>query len=187
MNVNIGKINRIFGKAEEEGRDFLLETEVYELLRSSGIVPPRYIYLEAGRRINRKDLSLIPSRSVVVKIVSPLILHKSDVGGVEVVGNRSASVNVACERMLGTVPSRFRLWKKKSEFSIPGEVTRIVFPSLPAAPERAWIRVGEGVQLRAAGADRREKSPRICGGRDGRRAPATLLRYSARPGPEDAC
>jgi acyl-CoA synthetase (NDP forming) len=104
MKTNVRRIERVFEAAEKDGRAFLLEPEVYEVLRLAGIPAPRSVFLPAGARAARKDLAPLGSASVVVKVVSPLIVHKSDVGGVEFVPADPASVNRACSRMLRTVP-----------------------------------------------------------------------------------
>ncbi len=107
MKPNVRRVERVFEAAEKDGRAFLLEPEVYEVLRLAGIPAPRHFFLPAGARAGRKDLVGLGSASVVVKVVSPLIVHKSDVGGVEFVPADPASVNRACARMLRNVPLRY--------------------------------------------------------------------------------
>jgi acyl-CoA synthetase (NDP forming) len=80
------KVEQILQGAKVEGRSALLEHEVYEILRAAGLDVPRYRFLagapgaKTGETI-RAFLEEIPSEEVVLKIVSPQILHKSDVGG----------------------------------------------------------------------------------------------------------
>jgi acyl-CoA synthetase (NDP forming) len=114
MKINIRRIDRIFEVAEKEGRSFLLEPEVYDVLRQAGIAAPRFIFLQAGEKAARKGLAALGSDTVVVKVVSPLIIHKSDVGGVEFVKADAASVNRACGRMLRNVPLRYLRWETKT-------------------------------------------------------------------------
>ncbi len=64
----------------------------------------------AGKNVTRKDLAPLGSAEVAVKIVSPEILHKSDVGGVAFVPNRSAAVKAAIRAMMSRVPARFAEW-----------------------------------------------------------------------------
>jgi acyl-CoA synthetase (NDP forming) len=71
--------------AAREGRSALLETEGIELLRSIGIPVPAHIFVPAVEDLDAVMLDRIGSDHVVVKVVSPDILHKSEVGGVKIV------------------------------------------------------------------------------------------------------
>lgn len=67
-------------KAQEEGRKKLLEHEAFELMRAFGLPVPKF-----GLARNPEEASKIASEigfPIVLKIVSPDIVHKSDVGGV---------------------------------------------------------------------------------------------------------
>lgn len=101
------RVERIFERAEKEGRNFLLEPEVYSLLRAFGLEPPRFLFVRKGERVTREKLLPLKSGQVVLKIVSPQIVHKSDVGGVAFVRNAGPEVNRAIARMLAEVPARF--------------------------------------------------------------------------------
>ena len=102
-----GQIDKIFQRAEKDSRGFLLEHEVYALLRAVGFAAPRFIFVKKGKRATREELSALGSSSVVLKIVSPQIVHKSDVGGVAFVENSAPAVNRAITRMLAEVPAKF--------------------------------------------------------------------------------
>jgi len=130
MTFNVHKIERVFEAAERDGRNFLLEPEVYDILRQAGIAAPRFVFVPAGKSISRKDLAGLGSDTAVVKIVSPLIIHKSDVGGVEFVKAAAATVNRACDRMFRTVPLRYLRWAGKLRVSAPGQA-----PGLQAVRE----------------------------------------------------
>jgi len=99
---------RVLEEAEKDGRDFLLEPEVYRVLREAGIAAPRHIFVPAGKAVTRRELRGLGTGEVVIKIVSPRIVHKSDVGGVAFVRAEAGAVNKACAGMLRTVLSRFR-------------------------------------------------------------------------------
>ena len=107
MIAGAGPIESIFKRAEKDNRNFLLEDEVYALLRASGIDVPRFFFVKKGERATREKLSALRSDEVVLKIVSPQIVHKSDVGGVVFVGKTAAEVNRAIARMLAEVPAKF--------------------------------------------------------------------------------
>lgn len=101
------RIDGIFRRAENDGRDALLENEVYSLLKQLGISTPRFIFIKKGKKAAAGSLNRLKSRRVVLKVVSPQILHKSDVGGVAFVENKPGSVNRAMARMLSDVPGKF--------------------------------------------------------------------------------
>jgi acyl-CoA synthetase (NDP forming) len=104
---------RILEEAERDGRGFLLEPEVYAVLKEAGIPAPRHFVVPMGKTVTRKDVRTLGAEELVVKIVSPLIMHKSDVGGVAFVKAEAAAVNRACRSMLRTVVSRARGPEKK--------------------------------------------------------------------------
>ena len=101
------RVDGIFERAEKEGRNFLLEPEVYSLLRAFGLESPRFFFVRKGERAIREKLSALESGQVVLKIVSPQIVHKSDVGGVAFVRNAVPEVNREITRMLAEVPAKF--------------------------------------------------------------------------------
>jgi acetyl-CoA synthetase (ADP-forming) len=92
--------------ARAEGRTLLSEVESKELLRSAGIN-----VVEARLATNAKEAAAFATEAgfpVVMKIISPDIAHKSDVGGV-VVGLQSASaVRKAYAEMMEQVQKKAR-------------------------------------------------------------------------------
>jgi len=86
--------------ARSEGRSTLLETEGLEIARSLGIGVPEYVVVADSREAADDDAYLsFPGERLVVKVVSPRILHKSDVGGVRVVEKTRGEVVAAIESM----------------------------------------------------------------------------------------
>jgi len=82
FTVNKKKVEKVFEKVKEEGRKNLLEEEGQEVLRAYGFPIPKSI-------LAKKDKEAIQAAKkigypVVMKIVSPQIIHKSDAGGVKV-------------------------------------------------------------------------------------------------------
>jgi 4-hydroxybutyryl-CoA synthetase (ADP-forming) len=80
--VDIEKVTKIFANVKREGRSNLLEEEGYEVLQAYGFQTPKS-YLA-----NSEDESAKAARNIgyplVMKIVSPQIIHKSDAGGVKI-------------------------------------------------------------------------------------------------------
>jgi acyl-CoA synthetase (NDP forming) len=81
--------------AESEGRTILLEHEVYGLLGAAGISVPAHRIVAGPDEVDAGLCSALGSAEAVVKVVSPQILHKSDVGGVLVVRNEPGTVRDA--------------------------------------------------------------------------------------------
>ena len=164
MNINLDRINRIFAGAEKEGRSFLLEDEVYAMLKAAGLSVPRFFFLEKGKRAKRRELAELGTDSVVLKIVSPLIQHKSDAGGVRFVKADAASVNRAVEEMLASVPSTFRTWAgkfaKPGEKGVPGRKdVEASIRGFLVCEKVAYETVGFGSEILAGVKDSREFGP----------------------------
>ncbi|MEM0296301.1 MAG: acetate--CoA ligase family protein [Zestosphaera sp.] len=74
-------VEGLIGKARSEGRSKLLEHEAYEALARYGFPAPKFgLARSAGEAVRLAEEIGYP---VVLKIVSPDIVHKSDVGGVK--------------------------------------------------------------------------------------------------------
>ena len=73
---------RMFEKAREQGRKALLEPEARAVLREHGIgIPVEGLAMDADQAV---EFASGMNGPVVLKIVSPDILHKSDAGGVKI-------------------------------------------------------------------------------------------------------
>jgi len=112
MNPDWKRIRRIFEAAEADERNLLLEHEVYAVLRALGIEVPRFFFVQKGEQAVPRKIAALGSDQVVLKVVSPSIIHKTDVGGVVFVKNNAAEVNRAIKRMLAEVPRRYAEWAK---------------------------------------------------------------------------
>jgi len=108
VSIDFAAITRQFELAGEQGRNFLYEYETYELLKNSGAeTPPRTNLLLRGTRPSDEELTTIPGDKIVLKIVSPTIIHKTEVGGVKVVPKSPAKIRSAWRRMLYEVPENY--------------------------------------------------------------------------------
>ena len=87
-------------QAATDGRTLLLEHEVYALLASAGIGVPAHRFVTTAAAADAALCDAIGSESVVVKVVSPEILHKSDVGGVVLCDNEPGAVRGAIAQVL---------------------------------------------------------------------------------------
>jgi acyl-CoA synthetase (NDP forming) len=87
--------------AEREGRSVLLEHEVYALLASGDVAVPRHRVVSSPEQVDVSLCAALGSDEAVVKVASPDLLHKSDVGGVVVCHNEPAAVRTAVARVLG--------------------------------------------------------------------------------------
>jgi acyl-CoA synthetase (NDP forming) len=112
--MNTARINGIFEAAENDGRSFLLEHEVYRILELAGLPVPKHFFLERGAVVRARDIAALDSENVVLKIVSPLILHKSDVGGVGFVPAAARAVAAGRDRLFAEVPRRFAAWSRRA-------------------------------------------------------------------------
>jgi acyl-CoA synthetase (NDP forming) len=97
--MNLDAIRAIIERARTAGRSVLLETEGLELLDAMGIARPRHRFLQNSAEVMALENTGLPGANVVVKVVSPEILHKSDVGGVAVVANSRADIATAIHDM----------------------------------------------------------------------------------------
>ncbi len=108
LRIDFEAITRLFSEAEQQGRDFLFEFETYQLLARSGAeTPPRTHLLVKGSRPSDEELTAVPGDRVVLKIVSPAIIHKTEVGGVKVVAKTPDKIRSAWRRMLYEVPETY--------------------------------------------------------------------------------
>jgi acyl-CoA synthetase (NDP forming) len=86
------RIVEIIQTAKRERRVVLLETEGLDILEAMGIETPKRVFVRASQDVSAVELTDFPGDTVVVKVVSPEILHKSDVGGVKFVAKEKAEV-----------------------------------------------------------------------------------------------
>ncbi len=102
--IDFAAIEKIF---KEAAHDSLLEQEVYAVLQAMGIATPRFSFLPKGQAIQGSDLDHFNSSKLVLKIVSPQIQHKTDVGGVRFVEKEAAAVSRAITEMIRDIPESF--------------------------------------------------------------------------------
>ena len=107
MGTDIQRIDTVLAGAAAEGRSALLEHEVYAVLAAAGCHAPRATLVRPGQAPTVESLRQLGSERAILKIVSPEIVHKTDVGGVLEVENEPATVSAAVAAMLADVPRRY--------------------------------------------------------------------------------
>mgnify|MGYP000894745980 CR=1 FL=1 len=80
------EVDSIFERADLQGRTVLFEFEVYDILNRVGIQTPEYLFLAGPDGATEESLSKF-GKDLVVKIVSPQIVHKEKVDGVKIIKN----------------------------------------------------------------------------------------------------
>lgn len=103
---NAPTVAEILERARAEGRDSLLEHEGYTVAGALGFAAPRFVLVRDAAEITAARLASLPGESVVVKAVSPDILHKTDVGAIAVVPREPAAARLAVEHMAATLAGR---------------------------------------------------------------------------------
>jgi acyl-CoA synthetase (NDP forming) len=99
MRIDAGRIHQVVAAARACGRSVLLETEGLELLAALGIAAPAHVFVRDAAEAAAADTAPLGGDRVVVKVISPRILHKSDVGGVKVVERRGEAIAAAVADM----------------------------------------------------------------------------------------
>lgn len=111
-NIDYKKIDGVFKKAHESGRNVLFEFEVYDILGHAGLDVPHYVFIETPGLATDEVLSQFGDK-IVVKVVSSDIAHKQKLGGVKVVGNSEPLfVQFVLTRMKEEVLAHFNEDKK---------------------------------------------------------------------------
>lgn len=94
-------INQLLETAHKQGRRQLHEHEVYSVVESAGAIsPPQHVFIPIGMPVTRETLAQFTSDKLVLKIVSPDIVHKSDTGAVVFVPNDREIVAREIDQML---------------------------------------------------------------------------------------
>lgn len=76
-------VERLLLEVYESGRRQLFEHEVYQIVQLVGAIsPPQHVFLRVDDLISDESLARFPGERIVLKIVSPDVVHKSEARGV---------------------------------------------------------------------------------------------------------
>ncbi len=109
LDINYQSIEDIFKNAESDGRNILFENEVYEVLALTGSeTPPKCLFHPKNIKTQAEELMALPGEKAVLKIVSPTIMHKTEVGGVRIVEKTPEKILSALRRIYVEVPEKYQ-------------------------------------------------------------------------------
>ena len=110
--IDFERIDSILEKAEKEGRSSLFEHEVYSVLEVAGVKTPATFFIPKDGRGGITLPSFLSGRAVL-KIVSPTIVHKTDVAGVAIVEGGEEEIVERARKMIEEVPPRYVAWLRE--------------------------------------------------------------------------
>ncbi len=106
--TELSKIETLFSRAGSAGRKSLSEAEVYSILELCGLGAPVHVVVPSPLKepsAAAADLcSRIPGEKLVLKVLSPATLHKTESGGVKVMVKESGPVGEALLAMAAKFP-----------------------------------------------------------------------------------
>jgi len=94
----MNSIQKILEGVLKDGRNALLEHEAYAIFKTIGIQTSNHIFIEKGSKFDSSKISIKEDR-VVVKVVSPEILHKTEAGGVLFCSNDPKDINDTIDKI----------------------------------------------------------------------------------------
>lgn len=98
FKVNRDDVRRVFDKVRSQGRSYVQETEAMEVLKSYGFhIPKSQLTMTEDECAKTSEEIGYP---VVLKVSSPNIVHKTDVGGVELNLKNGLEVREAFRRII---------------------------------------------------------------------------------------
>ncbi len=92
--------------ARADGREVLLEHEGYALLGRLGIRTPRHLLVHGTGELSQAELDQLGTARVVLKVVSPEVQHKSELGGVRILPAALETVERAIAEMEAALAGR---------------------------------------------------------------------------------
>lgn len=94
-------VERTMWNVYEEDRRQLYEHEVYQIVQLVGAIsPPHHVFVKLDELITPEALAQFPGDRVVLKIVSPEVVHKSDAGGIVFCNKDADTVRREIDRLI---------------------------------------------------------------------------------------
>lgn len=94
-------VERLLTDVHETGRRQLYEHEVYQIVQLVGAIdPPHHLLVRPDELISEEALAAFPGERVVLKIVSPDVVHKSDADGLAFCRKELETVRSEITRLL---------------------------------------------------------------------------------------
>ena len=122
--IDFARIEQLFKAAASDGRDRLHEPECYRLLEATGAeAVPESRLVGVDSRPTQDDLDAIPGDRVVLKIVSPDIIHKTEATGVRIIGKTLAEVETAFDAMVQETPEAYASYLEKHRGDVGDDKT----------------------------------------------------------------
>ncbi len=106
--------------ALSQDRNILFEHEVYHLLDYTGaVLAPISQFISKLGEISDEQLSHFKGDKVVLKVVSPNIIYKTEAGGVKIIANQNDGIRAAAMAMLEDIPAHFQQYLEDGEHDFP--------------------------------------------------------------------
>ena len=136
--IDFPTITGILDQSATSNRRALFEHEVYRLLDATGVITaPKTYFISVSDSLSNQALKQFTGDKVVLKIVSPSIIHKTEAGGVKIIANNSDAIRSTTSEMLNSVPALFqRYLEEHSDHERPDAYQELEGEQLLRAIER---------------------------------------------------
>ncbi|EMS81032.1 acetate--CoA ligase family protein [Desulfotignum phosphitoxidans] len=134
LRIDFDAITELFTEAEQQGRNVLFEYETYRMLADSGAeTPPSFNFIVKGSQPSNEVIDAMPGDKVVLKIVSPGIIHKTEADGVRIVEKKPEKIRSAIRRMMYEVPDALCDLIERQKIHSPGAYSGLTGDALKDA------------------------------------------------------
>jgi len=119
-DLDFARISKLFEEVRDSGRLNLTEPETYLVQQALGAqAVPKTKLIAPGGSPTQADLDHLGSERVVLKIVSPEIIHKTEAKGIRLVVAELPQVEHACRALLSDVPPTYANYLKQHPHAMP--------------------------------------------------------------------